>query len=78
MAKRYGATTDVSTKLPDDLYRIVQEQIERDIIFRATKEGFNIVGNWSHRRELSLHVDEETGEPYEFYRLYSSVEVESV
>jgi hypothetical protein len=52
--------------------------MERDIIFRAIKEGYKIIGNWSHRKDMCLHVDEETGEPYEFYKITSSVEVSDV
>lgn len=75
MSKRYGATTDISMKVPEDIYKEFLEAIERDIIFRATKEGFKIVGNWSHRKEACVHTDEETGETYEYYKLFSSVEV---
>lgn len=75
MAKRYGATTDISMQVPEDIEKEFIETIERDIIFRATKEGFQIVGNWSHRKERCLHIDEETGQTYEFYKLFSSVEV---
>jgi len=78
MSKRYVLTTDVSLKLPENMYIIVQEQVERDIIFRAIKEGYKIIGNWSHRKDMCLHVDEETGEPYEFYKITSSVEVSDV
>ena len=75
MSKRYGATTDISMNVPEDIQKQFLETIERDIIFRATKEGFKIVGNWSHRKELCLHTNEETGETYEYYKMFSSVEV---
>ena len=75
MSKRYGATTDISVKVPEEIQKQFLETIERDIIFRATKEGFKIIGNWSHHKELCLYTDEETGETYEFYRMFSSVEV---
>lgn len=75
MSKRYGATTDISVKVPEEIQKQFLETIERDIIFRATKEGFKIVGNWSHRKELCLDVDKETGETYYYYKIFSSVEV---
>jgi hypothetical protein len=75
VSKRYGATTDISMKVPEEIHKQFLETVERDIIFRATKEGFKIVGNWSHRKELCLHTNEETGETYEYYKIFSSVEV---
>ena len=76
VSKRYGATTDISMNVPEDIQKQLLETIERDIIFRATKEGFKIVGNWYHRKELCLHTDEETGETYQYYKIFSSVEID--
>lgn len=76
MKKKYGCTTDVSVKTPVDFYSIIFDECERYIKRNCEKEGYKITGEFSHHKELVMDFDLETGEPYELYKIYSSVEVE--
>lgn len=78
MAKMYGVTSDVSRGYPEAFYDALREQAARTLRWRAAQEGYAVVGPIRQEFRETFVVDEETGECYDIYRLYSWAEVESI
>lgn len=70
--------TEMSLKHMDELYPVVCQQVEYEFPVKAYREGLGLISKVSHRKEIGLVFDEETGESYEVCVIWSAAYVQEL
>ena len=73
MSQTYGTTVEVSVDALDELFPIITKNTETDIRRYLIERGYEIVGDFSHSKNVHLRNNSETAETYEIGVIWTSV-----
>jgi len=78
VTKTYGVTTHATKGHPEVFYEILRDQAARTLLWQAASQGYTQTGPVRQEFKDETFIDEETGETFEIYNLYSWVQVDSI